>query len=63
MTGAPVMLDLKGLNKCRFGWVKFGHAPHLMLIKPNQTHKMASTFDLDFQIILQWHKFIYGIWL
>ena len=30
MTGAPVMLDLKGLNKFCFGWVKFGHAPHLM---------------------------------
>ena len=45
-----------------FWWVKITHVPHLMLFQPYQTHKMALTFDLDFQIILKCHKFTYGIW-
>ena len=30
MTGVPVMLDMTGLNKFCFGWVKIGHVPHMM---------------------------------
>ena len=50
MTGAPVMLDLKGSNRC-FDWVEFGYAPHLLPFYRYQTHKMALTFDLDLLII------------
>ena len=62
MMDAPVMLDLKRLNKCCFGWVKFGHVPHLMPFLTLSAHKIAFTFDLDFQIILKCHKFTCGIW-
>ena len=59
MTGSPVMLDLKGLNKCCFGWVKFGHSMPFLTISD---HKMALTFDIDFQLFFKCHKFTYGIW-